>query len=127
LLSLENEVKRMQRMAAIAIGVALASVPAATYAFDAKAAHQTCLERYNIEKEGGTIPGGMAKAKYLSQCTNSMRRSAEIERELAQDQASQGGMNELTAATQPKRDTTPPTTSKPATVTTPALAAPKGH
>jgi hypothetical protein len=63
--------------AAIALGLAGAVAPAgATNAQDAK---KICLERYNLEKSGGTLPDGMAKSKYMSQCTNSIKRIAALE------------------------------------------------
>jgi hypothetical protein len=121
---MEVSVMRMQWSAVTALAVVLASLPAAAGAFDAKAARDTCLERYNLEKEGGTIPAGMSKSKYLSQCTNSIRRAARLELELAQEKEAQAGSNELTAM-QPNRGTSPTTTGKPTTVTVPTLIAPK--
>jgi hypothetical protein len=123
---MEVRVKRKQWLVAVAIGVTFASLPAIAVAFDAKAARKTCLERYNTEKESGTIPAGMPKSKYLSQCTNSMRRAAKLKQELAEEQAAKKGSNELTTAAQGQPGTTP-STSKPATVATPAFSGPKGQ
>ena len=69
--------------AAIALGLLAALVPAhASVAQDAK---KICLERYNVEKDGGTLPAGMAKAKYLKQCTTSYVRNAALEIQTAKD------------------------------------------
>lgn len=111
----------------LAIGLTCAVAPATAATFDVKAAKQTCLDLYNAEKESGTIPAGMPKTKYVSQCTNSMRRSAELDKELAAAQTPAGGSNEITAATAGRPGAAQPPTSKPATVTTPAFAQPKGH
>lgn len=61
--------------AALLLGLA-ASPASASPAQDAK---KICLERYTIEKNGGTLPDGMAKSKYMSQCTNSIKRIAALE------------------------------------------------
>ena len=67
--------------AAIALGLLAALVPAhASVAQDAK---KICLERYNVEKDGGTLPAGMAKAKYLKQCTTSYVHNATPESQTA--------------------------------------------
>jgi hypothetical protein len=100
-------------------------------AFDAQAAKKTCLENYNAEKDAGTIPAGMPKSKYISQCTNSMRRNAELEKQLANTQAdatpaATGGSNEI-AATTATKSTTTATSSKPSNVTAPAFAPPRGY
>jgi len=72
-----------------------------SHASPAQDARKVCLERYNVEKAGGTLPAGMSKAKYLTQCTTSILRNAKLEAELkAADQNAQpaqsGGQNELT-------------------------------
>ena len=66
--------------AAIAFGIvaSLAPLPAAG-ASVAQDARKICLERYELEKSGGTVPGGMTKSKYVSQCTNSIKRHAALE------------------------------------------------
>lgn len=69
---------------------AAVGVLAISSAASAQDAQKICLERYNLEKEGGTIPVGMSKAKYMSQCTNSIRRRAKLEQELSEQQAGQG-------------------------------------
>ena len=89
-------------------------------------AKKTCLERYNAEQQGGTIPAGMSKSKYLSQCVNSMRRNAELEKDLAEQTTTQAGSNELTASSGGKTGTTP-AQSKPAGVSTPAFNGPKAN
>lgn len=74
---------RLATVSAIAVAATL-SPALATSNEDAK---KICLERYNLEKEGGTIPVGMTKAKYMSQCTNSIRRQAKLEQELSAQEA----------------------------------------
>ena len=74
---------------AFAFGVGALSVPlAASAALIAQEARKVCLERYIAEKNGGTLPGGMTKARYLSQCANSIKRIAALER--AQAASTQG-------------------------------------
>lgn len=97
---------------------------AATATFDVQEAKKTCLERYNAEQESRTIPAGMSKSKYVGQCVNSMRRNAEMEKDLAEQNSAAAGSNELTASTGGKTGTTP-AQSKPAGVPTPAFNAPK--
>jgi len=114
-----------------AVGLTCLSAPAVAVAFDAQAAKKTCLENYNAEKDAGTIPAGMPKSKYISQCTNSMRRNAELEKQLANTQAdatpaATGGSNEI-AATTATKSTTTATSSKPSNVTAPAFAPPRGY
>lgn len=66
--------------AALAIGLALTLSPAlAASASVVQEAKKICLERYNLEKSGGTLPDGMAKSKYMSQCTNSIKRTAALQ------------------------------------------------
>ena len=91
--------RRMWLMAVSVGGVMLAIGP--SHASPAQDAKNVCLERYEVEKKGGTLPAGMSKAKYLTQCTTSILRNAKLEAELkAQDQTAQqtpsGGQNELT-------------------------------
>jgi hypothetical protein len=114
-----------------ALGLTVLAAPSVASAFDAQAAKKTCLENYNAEKDAGTIPAGMPKAKYISQCTNSMRRNAELEKQLANTQtqstpAVTAGSNEITAtvATKPASTTT---SRKPATAPAPAFAQPRGY
>lgn len=115
-------------LSALAIGLTCSAAPAIAATFDVNAARKTCTDLYNAEKESGTIPAGMPKSKYVSQCTNSMRRSAELDKELsAQAPPSAGGSNEITAATAGKPGAAQPPTNKPTTVATPAFAQPKGH
>jgi hypothetical protein len=78
--------------ASIAFGLAallsaFALPAAASVAEDAK---KICLERYNVEKAGGTIPAGMPKSKYMKQCTSSIARNAALQEKLADDAAAQG-------------------------------------
>lgn len=120
-------------LASLAFGVTVLGAPSIASAFDAQAAKKTCLENYNAEKDAGTIPAGMPKSKYVSQCTNSMRRNAELEKQLADSQvqstpAVTGGSNEITATVSTKPSSATSTTGrKPATVTTPAFAQPRGY
>ena len=81
-----------RRSASIALGFAVlfstALLPVrASVAEDAK---KICLERYNVEKAGGTIPAGMPKAKYMKQCTTSIVRNAALEQAAAQEASAQG-------------------------------------
>lgn len=62
-----------------AVGIAVTLAPA--MATSTEEAKKICLERYNLEKEGGSIPVGMTKAKYMSQCTNSIKRNAQLEQD----------------------------------------------
>lgn len=89
-------------------------------------AHKICIERYNTEKAGGTIPVGMSRATYINQCTGSIRRAAKLERELAQQAdapADQSGSNEVVIG--PKAAMSVTTTAKPARIKT-ALT-PRGY
>lgn len=95
---------------AIAIGLALV-LPATASAASTQDALKICTERYNLEKNGGSIPVGMSKSKYMSQCTGSIRRAAKLEQEL-RDASGEGGANDIAATTEPS------TTNKPAKVKT---------
>jgi len=111
-----------------AFGLTCLGAPSIAAAFDVQAAKKTCTENYNAEKDAGTIPAGMPKSKYVSQCTNSMRRNAELEQQLANSQAdatpaATAGSNEIAATTSTK----PTTSSKPSSVTAPAFAPPRGY
>jgi hypothetical protein len=117
-------------LASLAFGLTVLGAPAVATAFDAQAAKKTCLEHYNAEKDAGTIPAGMPKSKYISQCSNSMRRNAELEKQLANRQAdaapaASAGSNEITATTASRPATS--TSSKPSNVSTPAFAPPRGY
>lgn len=59
----------------------------------AQEAKKICLERYNVEKEGGTLPAGMPKSKYVSQCTRSFIRNAQLEAEMKETSAARGTQN----------------------------------
>jgi hypothetical protein len=89
-----------------------------------------CLDRYNTEQASGTIPKGMWKSKYLSQCAASIRRQAKLEQELAQrtadtaTAADNAGANEVAPAATPAKPTA--TISKPARVQTTVSFGPKG-
>jgi hypothetical protein len=66
--------------AALALGFALTlSTALAADTSVVQEAKKICLERYNLEKSGGTLPDGMAKSKYMSQCTNSIKRTAALQ------------------------------------------------
>ncbi len=117
-------------LASLAFGLTVLGAPAVATAFDVQAAKKTCLENYNAEKDAGTIPAGMAKARYISQCTNSMRRDAELEKQLANTQAAatpaaSAGSNEIIATTATKPVAS--TSSKPSAVSTPVFAPPRGY
>ena len=88
-------------------------------------AQKVCLDRYNVEKSGGSLPVGMSKSKYLSQCANSIRRAAKLEQELAtQDDSGDAGSNEVTPSNSPAKPAV--TTSKPPRVQTTLTLGPKG-
>lgn len=117
-------------LTSLAFGLTVFGAPAVAAAFDVQAAKKTCLENYNAEKDAGTIPAGMAKARYINQCTNSMRRDAELEKQLANTQAAappaaSAGSNEIIATTATKPVAS--TSSKPSAVATPAFAPPRGY
>ena len=118
-------------LTAIAFGLILAAGPSLGATFDAKAARKTCTAQYEREKEGGTIPAGMAKAKYVSQCVNSMRRDWDLQQRLATNDtpaaAPAVGSNELAVSTTPVIAPKASTQAKPAAVATPAFSAPKGQ
>lgn len=126
-----TNVRRLATVAVLSLAFAAPSIGAS---FDAAAARKTCQERYADEQKSGTIPVGMSKSKYVSQCTNSLRRDFQLEQDLAAKSAGgagaatsqvTGGANELTAAAGKPR-AGQPATSKPSNVTTPAFT-PKGH
>lgn len=82
-----------------ACGLAVALSPG--HASPAQDAKKICLERYEVEKAGGTLPAGMNKTKYVNQCTLSILRNAKLEAELKASEnpqaAQSAGENELTA------------------------------
>lgn len=126
-----TNVRRLAAIAVLSLGFV---APAIGASFDAAAARKTCQERYADEQKSGTIPAGMSKSKYVSQCANSLRRDFQLEQELAAQAAGGtgaksspvvGGASELTA-TAGKPRAGQPSTSKPANVATPAFA-PKGQ
>lgn len=113
-----------RRLVVFAIGVIMAAGPALA-GFDAQEAKKTCTARYDREKEGGTLPAGMAKSKYMSQCVNGIRRDAELEQSLAAGgpppAAPAASSNELATSTAtPAVTPVPATQAKPAAVSTPA-------
>lgn len=116
------------RFVVFAIGLILAASPALA-GFDPQEAKKTCTARYDREKDGGTLPAGMAKSKYMSQCVNGMRRDAELEKSLAAGEppsaAPAAGSNELAITTTPAVTPVPATQAKPASVPTPAPAGSK--
>jgi len=63
----------------------------------AQEAKKVCLERYNAEKDGGTLPAGMPKSKYMSQCTRSFVRNAQLEAEMKETAAAPGSQDETQA------------------------------
>lgn len=90
-------------------------------------AHKICIERYNTEKAGGTIPVGMSRTTYINQCTGSIRRAAKLEQELSQQvstPADQGGSNEVVVAPNVAKPAV--TTNKPTRVKTTFSLTPKG-
>ena len=99
--------------AAIAVGFAVFFAPlsagATSVTEDAK---KVCTERYTMEKDGGSLPKGMAKSKYMSQCTKGYVRTVQLEAQLATQAAAnssnQGGTagNSLAARPEPMRPQT---------------------
>jgi len=104
----------------VLVGAALPA--AASVAEDAK---KVCLERFNDEQKSGSVPKGMNKQRYLSQCQRSYARSVQLENELnnqdakpdtgidgsnAQSKDGQGGPEILPATSSTK----PAKTAKPA-------------
>ncbi len=112
----------------LVLTAAVLALGAAANAALAQDAVKICTERYNTEKAGGTIPVGMSKSKYMSQCTGSMRRAAKLEQELSQGTSAgdggNAGSNEVTAITTPAKPV--PTTSKPSRIQTTISLTPKG-
>jgi hypothetical protein len=106
-----------------------AALPAAaSVAEDAK---KVCLERFNDEQKSGSVPKGMNKARYLSQCQRSYVHSVQLENELnnqdakpdtgidgsnAQSKDGQGGPEILpvTSSTKPAKAAKPLPRFKPA-------------
>ena len=110
--------------------VSIGSLPAG--ASVAQDAQKICLERYNVEKAGNTIPAGMPKSKYMSQCTKHVVSNAQIEEDLAKDAASQGQGGEggpliTDPSKTPKLSTKPVPTAKPATTKPATTTAPSGN
>ncbi len=98
----------------------------AAYASSTQDAQKICVERYNTEKSGGTIPVGMSRSKYLNQCVGSIRRAAKLEQDLADGTAGTDdvGVNEVaTTATSGKPAGT---IAKPARIKTTLTLAPRG-
>ena len=114
-------------LSATAFGLILVSGPAPAATFDAAGAKKTCLERYNREKEAGTIPAGMAKSRYMNQCFLSMRQSEQLEQELAaaSDTTNAAGSNELAPSPVVEPKPTKGASSKPASVVAPTTSKPK--
>ena len=77
--------KRVKLCSSVAFGVAVAfatlSAASASVYDDAR---RICNERYEAEKTGGSVPAGMSKSKYLSQCQGGYVRSIKLEDELEQ-------------------------------------------
>ena len=97
--------------AAIAVGFAVSFAPlsagATSVTEDAK---KVCIERYNMEKDGGSLPKGMAKSKYMSQCTKGYVRTVQLEAGLARQgtNSAQGetGGNSLAVKPEPMKPQT---------------------
>lgn len=87
--------KNMRLFSSLAIAGSIfaltANVAMASVYDDAK---KVCLERYNDELKSGSVPKGMNKTRYLTQCQNSYVRSVKLENELNENQAdNQDGSN----------------------------------
>lgn len=106
------------RLAVLLATLALSAAATANAA--AQDPRQICLERYNVEKSGGTIPVGMSKATYVRQCTGSIRRAALQQQEQPAQSAVEeaiAGANEVTVAPRPAKPA--PTINKPVRIKTP--------
>lgn len=108
------------RFVVLMASLALAATAANATAEDAR---KVCLERYDVEKSGDTIPRGMSKSTYMNQCTGSIRRAALQQQKLrSQSDAGEtvepsGGVNEVTVAPRPAKPVA--TMNKPVRVKTP--------
>jgi hypothetical protein len=79
-------------VSSIAFGMSISLAPLAfAAASNVQDAKKICLERYNIEKSSGTLPDGMAKSRYLRQCTTSIKRIAALESARTRTASSSGG------------------------------------
>lgn len=114
---------------AVLSAVLVFAAATAAHATNPKDAIKICTDRYNVEHDGGTIPKGMPKSKYMSQCTGSIRRQAELDQQFAQGpqgtaqtDEDKSGSNEATAT-----PTKPATVSKPPRVKTTLTLGTSGH
>lgn len=67
--------------AALAFSVASANAATATQDKNAKAKEE-CTARWDEEVKGGTVPGGMKREKYISQCMRHYVASEEQKEEI---------------------------------------------
>ena len=112
-------------MRILVLTAAFLTIGAAANATVSQDALKVCTERYNTEKDGGTIPVGMSKSRYMSQCMGSMRRAAKLEQDLAAGTATDtAGGNEVATSTTTTRPAA--TTTKPARVKTTLSLGPRG-
>lgn len=72
---------RLLRSCAI-IGLVTMASGAPSSASVYEEARQVCAARFADEQKSGSVPKGMSKSRYLSQCQNSYVRSVKLEREL---------------------------------------------
>lgn len=114
----------MRKLVLSAAAVLITST--AAYASSTQDAQKTCIERYNTEKSGGTIPVGMSRSKYLSQCVGSIRRAAKLEQELADGTAGNDDVGSNEVATTNASGKPAATTAKPARIKTTLTLAPRG-
>lgn len=98
----------------------------AAHASTSQDAQKICVERYNTEKSGGTIPVGMSRSKYLSQCVGSIRRAAKLEQDLADGTAGSDDVGTNEAASTSTSGKPSATIAKPARVKTTLTLAPHG-
>lgn len=70
-------VVRLSAVIALGLSASVVALPVAA-ASVTQEAKKVCTERYNAEKDGGTLPVGMPKSKYMSQCTKGYVRTAQL-------------------------------------------------
>ena len=98
----------------------------AAHASTMQDAQKICIERYNTEKSGGTIPVGMSRSKYLNQCVGSIRRAAKLEQDLADGTAGSDDVGSNEVATTSSTAKPAATIAKPARIKTTLTLAPRG-
>lgn len=78
---------------ALAMSTAIAPLAAAQTQSQTSKAREACTERWDEEVKGNTVPGGMTRAKYLSQC---MRHFVASEKQKEEIQATDTAASDTT-------------------------------